>query len=265
MSNPVVVKLGGTSATDLSVVTALARELAGTGRGCIVHGGGKEVSALSEQLGYTPRFENGIRMTTDAEMNLVEMVLTGLVNKRIVRTLCAGGIPAIGISGSDGMLVTGTALVTETGARSRTGRPSTVHAGPLEALWAAGYLPVVAPPSTSDDGIALNINADDVAFALATEIHASALVFLSDVPGVLVDGAIEHSLDADAVAARIRSGAISGGMIPKVTNAVTAVSGGVERVVIGQYEHSGDLQRLMSGSTGTSITDVPAGAQGGNQ
>jgi acetylglutamate kinase len=266
MSKRIVIKLGGTSATDLAVVAALAADLAAVSReGAIVHGGGKEVSALSEQLGYAPRFANGIRMTTEPEMNLVEMVLAGLVNGRIVRAVNASGIPAIGISGSDGTLISGIPILDEDGAPSRTGRVEHVSTAPLQALWSSGFLPIIAPPAAAEDHRALNINADDVAFAIAAAVEADALVFLSDVPGVLVEESVERLLDADRVADLIAAGAISGGMIPKVQNAVTATDRGVRQVVIGKYENAGDLQALLSGESGSSISAAPGGAKGGDQ
>lgn len=266
MNGRVVIKLGGTSASDLSVVAFLAAELQRIcDHGVIVHGGGKEVSALSERLGHRPVFENGVRMTSDAEMDLVEMVLAGLVNKRIARALCAAGVPAVGISGSDGGLILGTPIGGASGEPSRTGLPTTVDLAPLEALWSAGLLPLVAPPSAAQDGRSLNINADDVAFALATEMGAAALIFLSDVPGVLVDDGVVRLLTPNAVEEQIASGAINGGMLPKVRNAVTALAGGVHRVVIGRYERPGDLEQLLCGLAGTSITDAQTGAQGGDR
>ncbi len=261
MSNSIVVKLGGTAATEYTAVASLARELAALSpSGLIVHGGGKEVSALSERLGHVPLFENGIRMTSDAEMDIVEMVLSGLANKRLVRILLGAGVPAVGLSGSDGGMITGVAVADSTGSPSRTGRVVGVDPSPLQAVWAAGFLPVVAPPSMSSAGISLNINADDVALAVAGAVEAAALVFLSDVKGVQIAGAVVHSLSAVGAERAISTGEISGGMIPKVHNALTALEHGVKRVVIGEYGGPGDLERLLDGVSGTSIRN-----KGGDQ
>jgi acetylglutamate kinase len=265
MQRPIVViKLGGTAAGQTKAMRSLAAELVGhDGHIILVHGGGKEVSALSERLGHTPLFENGVRMTSGAEMDVVEMVLSGLANKRLVRLLLAAGLPAVGISGADGGLVTGTPVADALGKPSLTGTVAGVRFGLLEALLAAGYLPVVAPPASSPEFTALNINADDVAFAIAEAASASCMLFLSDVPGVMIDGAVVSTLTPSECSKHITSGAISGGMIPKINNAVTAVAEGVGRVVIGNYEgrskEEGELVELIEGNRGTVITTDPAG------
>ncbi|MFP4551977.1 MAG: acetylglutamate kinase [Spirochaetales bacterium] len=265
MQRPIVViKLGGTAAGQNEAIQSLAAELAGYDANVIlVHGGGKEVSALSERLGHTPLFENGVRMTSEAEMDVVEMVLSGLANKRLVRLLLAAGLPAVGISGADGGLVTGTPVPDALGKPSRTGSVAGVRFALLGSLLAAGYLPVVAPPASSSEFTALNINADDVAFAIAEAANASCMLFLSDVPGVMVDGAVVSTLTPSECKTHINSGAISGGMIPKINNALTAVAEGVNRVVIGNYEGhentKGELVELIVGNKGTVITADPAG------
>ena len=114
-------------------------------------------------------------------------------------------------------------------------------------------MPIVSSPSTDPAGEAVNINADDVAFAIAEAVRAEALVFLSDVPGVLIEGEPLPVLTPAEVQQHLESGTITGGMIPKVRNALTAVSRGVKRVVIGAFEQKGDLARLLAGSTGTTI------------
>jgi acetylglutamate kinase len=251
----VVIKLGGTAAGQNEAMRSLATDLAAYDANVIlVHGGGKEVSALSERLGHTPLFENGVRMTSEAEMDVVEMVLSGLANKRLVRMLLGAGLPAVGISGADGGLVTGTAVPDASGTPSRTGTVAGVRFALLESLLDSGYLPVVAPPSSSAEFTALNINADDVAFAIAEAASAQCMLFLSDVPGVRIDGAVASTLTPSECARHIESGAITGGMIPKINNALTAVAEGVDRVVIGNYEKEGELVELVEGNKGTVIT-----------
>ncbi len=254
-----VVKLGGNAAAFDDAMLAFASELRGVHeRAVVVHGGGKEVSALSERLGITPIFEDGVRMTGDQEMAVVEMVLAGTANKRLVRTFLAAGVQAIGIAGSDGGMVTGTPIADRDGRPSRTARVAAIDPRLIRTLWRDGYVPVVSPTSSTAEWTAVNINADDVAFALAGALRADALLFLSDVPGILVDGEPLGTITAEEAVRLIAAGVITGGMIPKVRNAVTAIDSGVRSVVIGNYRSAGDLSRLMDGSTGTTIR-----AQGG--
>ena len=249
-----VVKLGGSAASFDDAMRAFAGELRRVHeRAVVVHGGGKEVSALSERLGITPVFEDGVRMTGDEEMDVVEMVLAGTANKRLVRTFLAAGVAAVGIAGSDGGTVTGTPVADRDGHPSRTARVSAVDPRLIRALWRDGYVPVVSPTSSTTEWSAVNINADDVAFALAGALRADALLFLSDVPGILVDGRPLGTITARDAVELIAARVITGGMIPKVHNALTAIDSGVSSVVIGNYSKPGDLSRLLDGSAGTTI------------
>ena len=123
----------------------------------------------------------------------------------------------------------------------------------IRDLWAGGYVPVIASPASDAAGDAVNINADDVAFALAGAMSVGSLLFLSDVPGVIIDGEPVVSLTPAMAIAQIARGEISGGMIPKVRNAMTALEHGVAQVVIGSYERRGDLRALLDGNRGTAI------------
>ena len=253
-TSSVLVKLGGTAASRVETLEALARDLAASGsRIAIVHGGGKEVSELSRRLGLEPVFRDGIRMTTEPEMDVVEMVLSGLANKRLVRRLLAVGLNAVGISGADAGFILGERISDAAGNRSRTARVAGMKVQIVRDLWSHGYVPVIASPATDADGEAVNINADDVAFALAGALRVESLVFLSDVPGVLIDGEPIPALTAAMAEAQIAAGEISGGMIPKVRNAITAIDRGVRQVVIGDYTRTGDLRSLVSGGRGTAI------------
>lgn len=250
----IVIKLGGTAATDPVVLQKLGRELVELDVPvAIVHGGGKEVSELSRSMGLEPVFHDGIRMTSEAEMDVVEMVLCGVANKRLVRRLVSAGVPAVGISGADGGTVTGARITDAAGAPSRTATVAGVNPLLVRDLWICGYVPVIASPASDAGGAAVNINADDVAFALAGAMGTDSLLFLSDVDGVLIDGEVVPSLTPAMAEAQVAAGHVSGGMIPKVRNAATAVAHGVSQVVIGRYEKGGDLRALLAGNRGTAI------------
>ena len=249
-----VIKLGGAAADHEPSLAAFARELAALARGgagiVLVHGGGAEVSALSRRLGLEPRFRDGIRITTPEEMPYVDMVLCGAVNKRLVRVFGAAGLRAVGLSGSDGPMFTGAPLA---GAGNHTAAVAQVDVRLPRLLVEHGYLPVIAPTSVQPPARAVNINADAVALRLAPALAADRLLFLSDVPGIVKDGAALAALTARRAAAEIAAGTISGGMIPKVEAALHALAQGVRRVVIGQFAAPGDLASLLTGAAGTTM------------
>ena len=190
-----VIKLGGAAADHAGALALFARELAvlvsdGV-RVVLVHGGGNEVSALTRRLGMEPRFSGGVRITSTAEMPYVDMVLCGAVNKRLVRVLSAAGLAAVGLSGSDGPIFTGTPLAGTrvSGAGNHTAAVAQVDTRLLTLLLQHRYLPVLAPTSVEPPARAVNVNADSVALRLAPALAADRLLFLSDVPGILRAGA----------------------------------------------------------------------------
>lgn len=253
-----VIKLGGAAANHEPLLAAFTRELAALARGgariVLVHGGGAEVSALSRRLGLVPRFRDGIRITTPEEMPYVDMVLCGVVNKRLVRVLGAAGLRAVGLSGSDGPIFTGAPLAGDAAdASNHTAAVAQVDTRLPRLLVEHGYLPVIAPTSVHPPARAVNINADAVALRLAPALAADRLLFLSDVPGILKEGAALAALTPDRAAAEIAAGTISGGMIPKVEAALHALAQGVRRVVIGQFAAPGDLANLLTGAAGTTM------------
>lgn len=254
MSNRIVcIKVGGRAAADEGALSALIEEMAGLSvdfRFFLVHGGGAEVTRVSALFGLTATFQNGLRLTTAPEMEVVDMVLAGKMNKAIVRRFQAAGVAAFGLSGVDGRLFAGERIASE----SHTGRVIEVDPRPLTTLMEAGYLPVVASVSMAADGAALNVNADEAAFALAAKLPADTLLFLSDIPGIL-DGErrVMRRLTGAQARAAIASGVVSGGMIPKVESSIGALESGVKRIVIGQYLAPGDLSPLLAGETGSQI------------
>jgi acetylglutamate kinase len=250
------IKIGGEPASNERVLAELAREIKGfseTYGVVLVHGGGDEVSALTRHFGIEPVFRDGVRMTTGEEMKYVDMVLCGQVNKRLVRRFQKEGLGAVGLSGSDGRLFTGKSIGQGKENHSHTGKITNVNPQLLATLIAGGYMPVIASTSMDESGMPLNINADSVAFELASSLAAEALVFFSDIPGILKDGKTLTRLRTGEVLAEINNGTITGGMIPKVKASIDALAKGVGRIIIGEYKGMGSLASLLEGREGTQI------------
>jgi acetylglutamate kinase len=251
----ILVKIGGRAAENDDSLRALGDELAALRaehRLILVHGGGAEVTAVSKRLGIEPVFKDGIRQTSAAEMDIVEMVLAGKMNKRLVRLLRTRGLDAVGLSGSDGAVFTGAPLggdITVT----RSGDVTTVEPRLLEILLDAGFLPVLCSASMDAAGNGLNINADTAAFRIAIRMAASALVFFSDIPGILSGGSVIQTLSGDEARDLVTRGVIAGGMLPKVSASLDAIEQGVRKVIIGQYDGPGALARLLDGKQGTRL------------
>jgi acetylglutamate kinase len=251
----IVIKIGGKAAEKEESLAALCDEmltLSKDHRFLLVHGGGAEVTALSRKLGIEPVFRDGIRQTTPEEMDIVDMVLGGKVNKRLVRLLRTRGLDAVGLSGADGGVVKGTPLGGTDGG-NHTGEVASIDTRLLELLLGNGFLPVLSSVSMDEEGRGLNINADAAAFAIAAHLQAAALVFFSDIPGILRDGSILQALSSAEAKDLIARGVVIGGMIPKVTASLDALERGVRKVIIGQYEERGSLARLLEGKQGTRL------------
>jgi acetylglutamate kinase len=229
-----VLKVGGNEVDDPAWVVRFARAVAARGgRLVVVHGGGKEVSALQRLLGAEPEWRDGLRVTSDEAMRAVAMVLSGVVNKRLAAALVTAGVDAVGISGEDGGLLR--ARLAAGGSMGRTGEIEAVRAELLHAWLGQGLLPVVSPVSRGPDGAALNVNADDAAAAVAAALGAAELLFVSNVAGVLAGGAALESVEADEVEALVADGTAQGGMAPKLRAAARA-AWTVGRVRIGGLE-----------------------------
>lgn len=243
-------KIGGRAQGD----AALARLLADVARGgdelVVVHGGGDEVSALQRRLGSEPTFIGGRRVTTEADMEVVRMVLSGTVNKRLVRQLIDEGIAAVGLSGEDGGILS--AQLLDNGALGSVGEPLAANVRPIEALLTAGFVPVVSPLGRhAETGQGLNINGDDAAAAIAGALRADELLLLADVPGVLdPSGALVPMISVDAVDEMIASGVARGGMSAKLQAARRALAAGVGAVRIS------DVNALVNPGVGTRLTNA---------
>lgn len=250
----ICIKIGGKPAGNNQIIFNIAKEiktLLGQYSFVFIHGGGSEVTAAAKQFGIEAQFVDGKRITTPQEMKIVDAVLCGKINKQIVRQFYEVEVAAVGISGSDGATFTGVALDPST----RTGKITKVDTKLLEILISNNFLPVVATTSISNsDFLGLNINADDGALAIASEIGAAKLIFISDIEGVLKDGKVIPALTEETIKSEIESGVISGGMIPKVTASLEAIKKGAKSVVIATYTNKGDLQDLINQKMGTIIS-----------
>ncbi len=239
-----VVKLGGNELDRPGWLAQAAAMVADAGAVVVVHGGGAAVNAMSQRLGLPVEKRDGLRITTPEISAVVEMVLTGPVNRGVVAALRTAGVDAIGLAGTDGGLL---AADPAPGDLGQVGRITNVRSGLLQSLLLAGFTPVVAPVAPGADGTIFNVNADDVAAAVAGALRATELLQISDVPGVLVDGVVAPSLaDAD-IEGLIARGVVSGGMAAKLRAAAVALSLGARAVRIG------GLALLTDATAGTRV------------
>lgn len=227
----IVVKIGGATRGDDAAALDFVAERSGAGDAVIVvHGGGPLVGEWSKRLGLEPRFKDGLRVTDEATRDVAIAVLTGLANKRLVAALSSRGIRALGFSGADaGLLVVGRAEA----ALGYVGRVRAVRPEILADLLGARVVPVIAPAALDAQGELVNVNADEVAGALAAGLGARLLVFATDVDGVRgADGAILRRLDAAAVAGLRERGIVSGGMLPKLDACLVAAAEGCVAAIV---------------------------------
>lgn len=233
----VVIKVGGNELDDPAfmdgLVLAVRAVLAEGHIPVIVHGGGKTIAQYQEKLGLQARFIDGLRVTDEASMEVAEMALSGLTNKRIVRALVNAGIRAAGFSGVDDGTIYVEKMWHPMGDLGRVGDIQDVDTHLINTLIAGGITPVISPISFgSHDALSYNVNADHAATAIAARLGAIKLIFVSNVPGILVAGRVVRAVTADQAEKWIEEGIITGGMIPKVRSAIHAVQGGVAQAVI---------------------------------
>lgn len=245
---PVTIKIGGVAGQHADSLAWLARSA--PAETVIVHGGGNEVADWSRRLGLEPRSHDGLRITDPETLGVVVAVLGGLVNTRLVAALGTAGRSAVGLTGADGDLLH---LRRRDPMLGAVGEVIGADASLLRTLIAAGRLPVVAPVGMDDTGALLNINADEVAGALAAA-RAGLLLLCTDVPGVQIDGAILDRLDATRAERMLHDGSASAGMRPKLRAALVAARAGCEvRIVDGRSPS--DIERALRGeAAGTMVT-----------
>ena len=227
-----VVKISGHCLDDELLLRQFAATVAASPeRLVIVHGGGAEISRLQQQLNIQPRYVDGLRVTDAESLSLVEMVLCGAVNKRLVRHLLAAGVDAHGLSGVDRGLVRARQMRHEQVDMAYTGEVVSVRAQVICDLLSLGVTPVIAPVCLGV-GSNFNLNADPVTSAIAPAIAADKVVFISNVAGVIVEGALMPRVTRMQAEGYIDSGVIAGGMIPKARAALDVLSAGVTQAVI---------------------------------
>ncbi|MEC8764983.1 MAG: acetylglutamate kinase [Pseudomonadota bacterium] len=265
-----VVKFGGHAMGEADYVSAFAADIALLdqvgARPVVVHGGGPQIGAMLKKLQIESKFIDGLRVTDEATISVVEMVLAGGINKALVAAIAQAGGRAVGISGKDGGLITARKLMatakTEGSAIEEAidlgfvGEPDHVDTDVLDALNAAKLIPVVAPVGSDGSGETYNINADTAAGAIAAALGATRMLMLTDVAGVLdSDGNLITDLTVSQAEALIRDGTVSGGMIPKAETCINAVLGGAEAAVImdGRAPHALLVELFTEHGIGTII------------
>ncbi|MEG8099423.1 acetylglutamate kinase [Candidatus Liberibacter brunswickensis] len=226
----------------------------------IVHGGGPQIGAILKKMGIESKFKNGLRITDQKTVEIVEMVLTGSINKKIVSLINQTGAQAIGICGKDGNMVFAEKyLCLESLSNNKidfgfVGKIIEVNRTILDLLTKSGIIPVVAPIAPGYDGATYNINADTFAGAIAGKLNAIRLLFLTDVPGVLdKNKKLISKLSVMEARSLIKDGTISGGMIPKIETSIKAIENGVKSIAIldGTKPHSILMEIFTQNGSGT--------------
>ena len=268
----ILVKFGGHAMGKADYVNAFAADIALLdqvgARPVVVHGGGPQIGDMLKKLQIESSFIDGLRVTDEATISVVEMVLAGGINKALVAAIAGAGGRAVGVSGKDGGLLTARKLMAVAKASDSAiqqavdlgfvGEPSHVDVTVLNALMQHHLIPVVAPVGSGEDGKTYNINADTAAGAIAAALNATRMLMLTDVSGVLdKNGKLISSLTISQAEALIHDGTVSGGMIPKVKTCIDAVQGGAEGAVImdGRAPHALLVELFTEHGMGTMITD----------
>lgn len=258
----VVVKIGGQALDDDRLAGLVAEDLALLSmvgiRMVVVHGGGPQISEAMSSAGLEPSFVQGLRVTDDASMEIVRRVLIGSINADLVARLGRAGLRAVGISGGDGGVLVARRKVTPDGHDlGRVGTMVSIDTDLIETLLDQDYVPVLSSVALDPEGDALNVNADEVAGAVAASLHAAKLVYLTNVEGLYRDLGTADSLVSELKATELGSmiGALSEGMRPKASSAVTALRSGVEKVHIldGRVAHAVLLEIFTEDGIGTQV------------
>ena len=264
------IKYGGNAMVDEKLKESFAKDiimmrLIGLNP-IVVHGGGPQIGRVLQKMGIESKFHDGIRITDETTMDVVEMVLVGNVNKQIVSLINRHGGRAIGLSGKDGHLMQAKKLSPEKASKGakaneiidwgRVGQVTQINTAVLELLEKDNFIPVVAPVGVSEDGEALNINADLVAGALAAALKAEKLMLLTDIEGVLdADKKLISEMDSQEAGRLIENKVIQGGMIPKIQCCLDSLAGGVQtaHIIDGRVQHAVLLEIFTDKGVGTVV------------
>ncbi len=267
----IVIKYGGHAMVDEELKESFARDIVlmkyiGINP-VVVHGGGPQIGRIMQKMGKKPKFVEGLRVTDEETMDIVEMVLGGKVNKEIVALINKHGGTAVGLTGKDGLLIKAEKLYLEKDAPQGqapeiidlglVGKVVSVDPNILNILNQSMFIPVIAPIGVDENGIPYNINADWVAAEIASALNAERLVFMTDVDGILDEnGELIPSIKTEEIENLLKTGTIKGGMIPKVRAGTDALKRGVEKVHIvnGTIPHCIILELFTNKGIGTEIT-----------
>ncbi|MGB0219505.1 MAG: acetylglutamate kinase [Sinimarinibacterium flocculans] len=256
----IVVKYGGNAMRDDGMIASFARDivlmkLVGMNP-VVVHGGGPQIGSHLERLGKKSEFIEGMRVTDEETMDVVEMMLGGLVNKAVVSSLNQQGGRAVGLTGKDGGLIRARKLLVGGKDIGQVGEIDAIDPRVINHLEAGGFIPVIAPVGVGVDGEAFNINADIAAGKLASVLQAEKLMLLTNTQGVLdKQGKVLTGLSVQQVESLINDGTIHGGMLPKIRCALDAVNSGVKsaHIIDGRITHSVLLELFTDEGIGTLI------------
>ncbi len=266
----IVIKYGGHAMIDDELKDMFARDLVMMKyvgiHPVVVHGGGPQIGGYLKKLGKESKFIQGMRVTDEETMDIVEMVLVGKVNKEIVGLINKHGGKAVGLSGKDGNLISADKYFLSAEKAKDTppeiidiglvGKVKEINGGLIESLFRDGFIPVIAPTGAGENGETYNINADIVAGAVASALNAEKLVLLTDVPGVLdAEKSLINTMNNEKALEMIDSGVIQGGMFPKVKCCLKALRGGVGKahIIDGRLKHAILLEMFTDKGIGTEI------------
>ena len=265
----IVIKYGGHAMTNKEMQSSFAKDIAllqqvGT-KPVVVHGGGPQIETMLEKLNIKTDFVDGLRVTNKDTVNVVEMVLSGAINKSIVAAITSAGAKAVGISGKDGGLIKAEKIKSRRDPNSAiekvvdlgfVGKPTNIENKVLNALMEGSLIPVVAPLGLGNDGQTYNINADTVAGAISSSLNAKRMLMLTDVPGVLdKNGKLIKELSSEEAKKLIDQKVITSGMIPKVETCIETVENGTDAAVIldGRAPHATLMELFTEHGGGTLI------------
>lgn len=261
----IVIKYGGNAMNDPKIIKTIMQDVATLKivgvNPIVVHGGGPDINGMLKRLDIPSKFEGGLRVTDKETMEVVQMVLSGKVNKNIVSLLNTMGVKAIGLCGKDGRLIEAEKLEPQNGIDlGFVGKITNINTKVLEMLAGDEFIPVIATIGTDKKGNSYNVNADTVAGAIGGAIYAEKLMYLTDIDGIRADekdpASLISKISVSEVKKMIATGQISGGMIPKVNSCIDAIEKGMKNVLIlnGTIPHSILLELFTDTGIGTMVT-----------